>query len=55
MITLVLTEMESELWEEELGPRDVSPLLSLTISANKLHDDYIYDDKIMRGHAVQKS
>jgi hypothetical protein len=27
----------------------------LTLTANKLHDDYIYDEKVMRGHTTQKN
>jgi hypothetical protein len=55
MILLFLMEMESELWEEEQGPKDVRFLYLLPNIAKNLHDDYIYDDKVMRGHTVQKA
>lgn len=48
--------MESGSWEEGQEPKDVSPILLITHNtANKLHDDYIYDEKVMRGHTLQKT
>ena len=55
MILFFLMEMESELWEEEQGPKDVRALYLLPIIAKNLHDDYIYVDKVMRGHTAQKA
>lgn len=39
---------------EEPGLKDVS-FLSIIVAANKLHDDYIYDEKVMRGHTASKA
>lgn len=49
-------QMELELWVEEQGPKDVRPIpLIFTPLAKNLHDDYIYDDKVMRWPTVPKA
>jgi hypothetical protein len=56
IILLFPMEMELELWVEEQGPKDVRQTsLIFTPYSQNLHDDYIYDDKVMRGHTVPKA